>query len=63
MGLLYSLIYLIKHASFLPAPINIRFANLERVMRCVCPLRNQYILVYTLCTHRADPGPPIAIST
>ena len=33
--LLHSLIYLITRVSFLLVPINVRFANLERVMRCV----------------------------
>src|SRR5258706_5604378 len=49
-GLLYSLIYLINCTSFLLVPINVRFATLERIMRCVCPLRNQDTLVYMLCT-------------
>src|SRR5258706_3539270 len=50
MYLLYSLIYLINCASSLLVPINIRFATLEHIMRCVCPSRNQDTLVYMLCT-------------
>src|SRR5258706_6639708 len=51
MYLLYSLIYLINCASFLLVLINVRFATLECIMRCVCPLRNQDTLAYMLCTH------------
>src|SRR5258706_11506442 len=50
MYVLYSLIYLINCASSLLVPINIRFATLEHIMRCVCPSRNQDTLVYMLCT-------------
>jgi len=39
--------------SSLLVPINVRFVTLERIMRCVCPSRNQDALVYMLCTRCA----------
>ena len=46
-----------------PGPDECKICNFEHVIRCVCLSRNQNTLVYTLCAHPADPGPPIDIST
>ena len=61
--IVFILIYLVKHAPFLPVLINARFAAHGARHKVLFPSRNQDTLVYTLRTRRTDPGRPIAITT